>query len=263
MLTTTSLIDRLHWEIIGTEGKQKASLIDLIRPHGSPIVNTQAAFVRLLSDWSSQGWPLLHWLGFPASSRDKQLMGFARAIVARLSAGVFLCAEMRFACYPYRLLRAEFENPSILAGLDRVRPCCLGPFGRAFRKLYGPKSLAPSQGSNALRMWNGVQRLSTSPVECEHKVVKNDVQSMGPGVSPVHVCNREVCRQLQAAHLKRGHDDISIRTSYTPRVLTDAQGGGPTLDFMPLRDTVSMPTDTIVAVGDAPASSGEWGERGR
>ena len=66
VLTTTSLIDRLHWEIIGTEGKQKASLIDLIRPHGSPIVNTQAAFVRLLSDWSSQGWPLLHWFGFPS-----------------------------------------------------------------------------------------------------------------------------------------------------------------------------------------------------
>ena len=60
VLTTTSLTDRLHWEIIGTEGKQKASLIDLIRPHGSPFVNTQAAFARLLSDWSSQGWPLLH-----------------------------------------------------------------------------------------------------------------------------------------------------------------------------------------------------------
>ena len=86
MLTTTSLTDRLQSEIIGTEGKQKASLIDLIRPHGSPVVNTQEAFVRLLSDWSPQGWPLLHWLGFSASSRDKKLMGFAMALVARLSA---------------------------------------------------------------------------------------------------------------------------------------------------------------------------------
>ena len=146
VLTTTSLIDRLHWEIIGTEGKQKASLIDLIRPHGSPIVNTQAAFVRLLSDWSSQGWPLLHWLGFPASSRDKQLMGFARAIVARLSAGVFLCAEMRFACYPYRLLRAEFENPSLLAGLDRVRPCCLGPFWKSLPQALRPEVLSTVAG---------------------------------------------------------------------------------------------------------------------
>ena len=106
VLITTSLIERLHWDIIGTEGKPKASLVDLIRPHGSPIVHTQAAFVRLLSDWSPQGWPLLHWLGFPASSRDKQMMGFARSVVARLSAGVFLCAEMRFACYPCRFLRA-------------------------------------------------------------------------------------------------------------------------------------------------------------
>ena len=260
VLTTCSLIDRMHWVIIGTEGRPKASLMDLLRPHSSPIIATLGGFVRLMSDWSSEMWPLLPWLGLPAPSRDKQLMGFARAVVVRLSAGVFLCSEMKFACYPYKLLRAacpELADPSIVAGLDRVRPCCLGPFGRAFRKLYGPQAqqVSDSDGMRALQMWNGVQRLSTSPVECEHKNVKNDVQSSGPGVSPVHVCNREVCRQLQAAHLKRGHPDISLVTTAAPRVLTDAMGGGPTMDFMPLRNMEEIQTDTTLAVTDVPASS--------
>ena len=50
VLTGCSVIDRMHWDIIGTKGRPKASLIDLLRPHSSPIIATLGGFVHHATD---------------------------------------------------------------------------------------------------------------------------------------------------------------------------------------------------------------------
>ena len=100
VLVACSVVGNLHWSVIGTEDHPKVILQCFIDPPKSVIAKTLHKFVCLMTDWSLRdGWHLLQWLG-RSSVDDKKMMSFARAILVRLSAGVFLSSELKFSCFP-------------------------------------------------------------------------------------------------------------------------------------------------------------------
>ena len=69
--------------------------------------------------------------------------------------------------------------------LETTRNCCLGPFGKRFRDILAPtqESWDSGDAQRALLMWERVQRLSTAPVEREHKTLKDDIHSASIGLA--------------------------------------------------------------------------------
>ena len=94
----------MHWSVIGTRENPKVHLQDLVHPSQSVIADALHKFVGLLNDWSFRdGWRLLTWVG-RGNINDKSIMQFARSLLFRLSAGVFLCSEIKFSTWPYRFV---------------------------------------------------------------------------------------------------------------------------------------------------------------
>ena len=188
-------------------------------------------------------------------------MRFARGIVARMSAGIHLATEMKLSCFPYQLLRMRCPDTHadvkvrVRQQLAEARGCCLGPFGRRFREVLASsqESCDSAISQRALDMWNSVQRLSTAPVEREHKKMKDELCSVTSGALMASAGNRLVCRHLQAAHLQRGFTDVSVDAAGT-RHTKEGPHGRPLMDFNP---AITARGDAPVEPLDFPASSRE------
>jgi hypothetical protein len=182
VLIGASIIDRLHWAVIGapSRGIAKLSLSGLVDPLDSKVVAAMGSLLALLSSWGlsddhDSDWRLLPFVGARDVAQG-QLMTFARTTMIQLSAALFMKAEMRFASWPYRLQHlislhtsAAQKAETAKAFLD-ASPCCLGPFGRQFRRHFGTAAdLGSARCHRALRLWESLLKFSTSPVECEHK----------------------------------------------------------------------------------------------
>ena len=103
ILIVASLIDRLHWQVIGApaRGVRKLNLSGVVDVKDPAVAKTQARILALLSEWSlGQGeWALLQWLG--ATDADELASKkLARTTLIQLSSALFLKADMRFSSWP-------------------------------------------------------------------------------------------------------------------------------------------------------------------
>ena len=228
VLIAASLIDRLHWAVLGCAARPKLQLHDLVDVQDSEIAKTMCGFWRLVSLWSLRSnWQLLKHLGRD-NICDESCMDFARALVVRMSAGAFLTVEMRLANWPYRLWLLASPNVSreerevVIDEFLSSRPCCLGPFGRRFKAVFSTRDLLLStQCVRALQLWSELLRFSTYAVEIEHKTIKEDCHSLTSGASLAPVCHRAVCKHLNAAHVHKGNRDVSLPLRKAARGLAD------------------------------------------
>jgi hypothetical protein len=216
-----SIVDKLHWVVLGRGPHQpKATLAEMIDPFASPITIALNSSFKLMkaSAWTCDGpWGLLQFFGI-VDFKVQHLMRFALRVLVQCSASVYLRLAARFASWPYRLhwllndrITTE-EKRAIAQDFIDARECCLGPFAKTLRTHYGTVSKVLSeQCKSILIMWAFVVRLSTGPVECEHKIVKDEVHSASCAVMHAPVCHRAVCRHLQQAHLVRGGEDLSLQ----------------------------------------------------
>ena len=239
VLIAASQVDKLHWEILGYQGKPKLSLTGLVDPATSRIAHCLGKLVGLLQNWRacSPQWQLLQWLGL-TSLEDAEAMYFARMQLVGISAGVFLHAERRFAEFPYRLQHivspsvTEEEKMAVLRDFHRAQSCCLGPFCTQLKKCF--PSIASMQSAHFRKVvvaFEAMCKFTTMHVECEHKVIKDDVCSTGDGTTLATACWRSVCKHLNAAHLRRGGQDTSMPLK---RRRVQSLGTGPTMDLLPL-----------------------------
>lgn len=125
--------------------------------------------------------------------------------------------EQRFAGWPYRLQWLISPNvtsdrkQAVAEESVRAHACCLGVFGRAFRRCFpdvGAVMAAPA--TSVLLTWEAQLRFSTAPVECEHKQVKDETASMTTGTTRAPAAWRAVCRHLHNAHLHRGGPPLGL-----------------------------------------------------
>lgn len=111
-------------------------------------------------------------------------------------------ACVRLLCAPEDTIADQFI---------KANECCLGSFGRAFRKNFGTVALVRSAEAQAvLCAWHWQLRFTTAPVECEHAQIKNEVASNTSGVAHAGVAHRAVCRHLHQAHIHRGGADNAL-----------------------------------------------------
>jgi hypothetical protein len=218
VLLGASVVDRLHWEVLGTLGKPKLQLTGLVDPSCSRVAKTLADLLALMLCWSLEHptWVLLGWLGL-VGLEDQEVMMFCRSLLVSLSAGVFTTGEMKFACWPYLLQRiisnstTRAEKMQILRAFLSARECCLGSFGTRLRKLFPTlQALDTPLFTKVILMFQALLKFTTGPVENEHKKVKDDLASVTSGSAAAPACWRSVCKHLQAAHLQRGGVDISL-----------------------------------------------------
>jgi hypothetical protein len=136
-----SLIEQLHWKVIGTpaKGLKKLKLSGLVDPVSSEIASLGQKMLQLLSLWTLErgDWALLSWLG-AREAPAKKVMVFARSTLVALAAAYFVRTEQRFSSWPYQLQHIS-PNLSVaqkeitLQAFLRADGCCLGPFGRRCR----------------------------------------------------------------------------------------------------------------------------------
>ena len=137
-----SLIEQLHWKVIGTpaKGLKKLKLSELVDPVSSEIAAVGQKMFHLLSLWTLErgDWALLSWLGARVAP-VKKVMVFARSTLVALAAAYFVRTEMRFSTWPYRLQHLLSPNLSVaqkgitIQAFLQADGCCIGPFGRRYR----------------------------------------------------------------------------------------------------------------------------------
>ena len=251
ILISASVVDRLAWAVIGapSRGIEKLSLSGIADPRFSAVAATIGRLFKLLGTWSleEQGqWRLLWWLR--AQQADlATVMTFARSTVLQIYCALWLKAECRFACWPYRLqhlistgIPEDVKAQTIQAFLE-AEPCCLSAFGRSFRTRFPTaEDLRSDRCRRALLLWQSLLKFSTSPVECEHKLVKDDVYSSTTGISHGPIAHRMVCRHTQAAHLQKGRVDVSLPLRRQP---AQHPGTGPCLGRLPGADLLALTED--------------------
>ena len=246
VLIVNSEIERLHWLLLGRGGEtRKANLGDLVDPRRSCVGQTMHQFCRLMQHWDTRGdWKVLAHLGAPAATRSEPVMKYARTLLLRIAAGLFMRVEVKHSRWPYALQillspgASAQERYAVVADFLAARECCLGVFGRRFRKQFptaadilGPKARA------TLETWSRALKFTTAPAECEHKALREDMKSEGPAAANAGACWRAVCRRLHAAHVQRGGENMTFgsgraRKSAHPVVGDDSEQG---LPFPPQR----------------------------
>lgn len=217
-LKAVALIDTLHWQVLGERGRRpKADLASMVDPTRSIVARLLHKALDLFGGWGADlQWGFLRYFGL-ASFEDADARRFARNALLSLSAGLFRRLEQRFASFPYRLQwlisdtvsRARKEG--VAMEFIQAPACCLGPFGRAFRCRFPDVSAIFSpQAESVLLSWAVQIRFSTAPVECEHKMVKDEAASLTTGSSKAPLALRTVCRHLHQAHCHRGGRNIAL-----------------------------------------------------
>ena len=124
VLIAASIIDLLHWEILGYLQKPKLTLTTLVDPEKSRVAHALSQVLNLMASWNldQHQWQVLRFLGLDTLDIEEVMM-FARANLVGTSAGIFFYLERRFACFPY-LLQHLFcppeLRPSTRLGSERV-----------------------------------------------------------------------------------------------------------------------------------------------
>lgn len=217
VLIGTSVIDRLHWRILGANGK-KLDLTGFADPFVSEVGVAMQEFTFLAEVWGAGAtrWSLLEWLGVSAYE-DDTLMHFSLGVVSSLSAGVFWAAERRYSSWPYRLQillsqqATEAQKQRVLREFGSARGCCLGSCGRRLRALFDTEeSRQGPQLKKAVELLQDMARFSTSPVENDHKIVKDDACSTSVGAATAPICHRAILRHLQSAHRQLGSPNTAL-----------------------------------------------------
>lgn len=228
-LVAVSVVDRLHWGILGRRGKtDKANLHAMVDPKDSIVGEAIQALLNLLDGWLREAeWGLLEQLGLPSVDASEPRR-FARNTVLRLSAGLFQRTEK----WPYRLQFLVSPNVStvvkamVAQALIDARPCCVGAFARAFRKHFPTVSEVRSKvATTVLLSWQQQQRFSSAPVECVHKQAKDIVASGTSGAAHAPAAYQAVCKLLHQAHLHRGGSSMAL-TSAKKKPLLAAETHG-------------------------------------
>ena len=104
VLLAASIVDRLHWAVLGSADRGRLQLRDLVDSADSAIGKIMHEHYSLLDGWGldHEPWNLLKYLG-RGDLRSAEVMDFASSLIARQGAGMFLCAEQRLSTWPYRL----------------------------------------------------------------------------------------------------------------------------------------------------------------
>ena len=167
---------------------------------------------------------------------------FARANLVGISAGIFFYLERRLAYFPYLLqhLVSAGTPPEhkarLRARLKSMRECCAGSLCARLRKVFPTtRCMETPAFERAVRMFEACLKLSTAPVENEHKVVKQDAHSTTSASNVAPVCWRMVVKHLQAAHLQRGGVDVAIFPGRPGKL-----GTGPVLSLPPAPPAASQ-----------------------
>ena len=259
VLLAASIVDRLHWAVLGSKDTPRLQLRDLVDQKDSHIAKLMRELLAQLDDWSldNEHWMLLRYLGLE-HLHDVAVMDFTRALLVRQAAGLFLCAEHRLSVWPYRLWLlaspncTEHEKGLVIKDFLAASPCCLGPFGRRFRNKYPTRELLRDATRRPLIFWNELQRFTTYHVEAEHKVIKDDCRSDTSGVTFAPVCHRAVCKLLHAAHVQKGNKEMALPLRRVARRLADT-GSCLALSRVGAAALEDIDTASPSAIADAPA----------
>ncbi len=215
LLISIAVLDRFHYKILGRHNvNRKASLLDVMDPYTSVVSICMNRFLHLLEDWSpTSSWRLLWWLG-AANLQDKHLMLRARDVVLSLNLSYAERIDKRVCAWPMPLMWLISEHCSEQEKLYIVKlfldhrctcDCCIGMLGVQIRRKYSTVDRMMSEElKTILCMWNLLHKWTSAPVECEHKAVKEDVDSLTTGASRTFTSFRSICRHLHHAHQQMG-----------------------------------------------------------
>ena len=146
-----SIVEELHWTLLGGKGRPKASIATLVDPGASVVALALNKLYNLLLDWdpAHDAWSHLRFFGVTNFSNE-QLMLSARAQCVQVGARLFFDIEKRFASWPYRAQwlhspsTNEQERAAVRDEILAARPCCLGAFLTHFRNLFPTDELMQS-----------------------------------------------------------------------------------------------------------------------
>lgn len=235
-----STLQRLHWKIIGvpSRGLPKLTLSGLVDPKTGQIAIVAEELLTLLEEWSLDRteWRLLDWLGARRVAQG-EAMTFARSTILQLASAYFVKAELRLSSWPYRLQHVispnvtEADRNATIDSFLEASECCLAPAGRVIRRLFPDRAAVLSDECHrAVRVMDEVMRFNTAPVECENKVVKDDVASATSAVSIAPTAWRSLCRHLHAAHMQKGGANGALALR---RLANQLPGTGPCIGQAP------------------------------
>lgn len=171
VLLLAGTVDKLAWQALGAPepGIPKLNLTIVADPSLSMVAATAGKLFSMMGsfDPSAGGdWQFLAWLG--AAAADKAtVMSFAQSAALQMSCAFALNLEVRFSSWPYRLQHlmpgttaTDAVREETIESFLQPAPCCIGPFGRAFRtKFDTAEALCSPAAVSALELLHGVAQV--------------------------------------------------------------------------------------------------------
>ena len=221
VFTVSSVVDTLHWKILGVKGKyERATFTSFLDPINTIIGITMSSLLTLLQTWSIEvegPWSVLQLVDAQAYE-DQEAMMFAFSTTIRIAASIFVRFEQRLSGNALYGLQWLISDHTALEDKEVARrrfcdanACCLGNSGRQLRQSFQTlESTRTPLFQSTVFLMEQMLRFSIYPAEQEHKQTKDDVSSLTKGTSQAVCAWRSVARQLQSAHLARGGNDLQL-----------------------------------------------------
>lgn len=208
-----SIIDDIMYGILGRQ-KEKARLLDLIRPTSSPIVLAQAQVCQLMVEWGpeSQHWKLLARMG--ACMADPGLRHKVRVLLLQAHVGLVEYFGLRFGAPPYSLgalcdpAASAALKAKVVDGLFKSPAPCLPLFARRLQQLFATREDILASAPSVIESWAIAAPVGVDWCERAHAQMRTDLRSDGPARSATASANRCFCRQAAASQADRGGHDL-------------------------------------------------------
>lgn len=219
VLLTVVPVDQMCYAIMGRE-RSPANLSDMVDPTGSLVARTQQLMLRLLRTWRGNVvWELLGRLGAADWSHTTEIRQFARKQLVQLCCGVFRRLVVRLSGFPYRLQWLISPATDDEAKLQMATEFfslpghCMSPAARRIRSYFQcAETLLGPAGSHFVSSMERALAFSTHRVEIEHRICRDDIQTVSKGSAHSHASHRAVVRHNNAAFIEKGNTDVTNLT---------------------------------------------------
>ena len=236
ILVAARAVDQLHYSVLGSTHRKRATLLDLVHPEHSVIGQCIQHVCGLLSDWApgAAAWALVFMFGEPRDIPGARET--ARRHTLQYLCGLFDFLELPMSRPPYSLLALCTQSldmaarRSVCASFFSERVQCLPLMCQRLRTMFPTEVLFLHEAPRVLEPWALNTMLSIDFCERSHGGMRLAAQSSGRGRDFVPVCNKMFCSQAHAEHISRGGQAltaayIASRASAPPEPLLDAPEG--------------------------------------